>query len=195
MTLDRNKIDKPRKISKEAGVQLCADMLFKMMATGEIVRELMEKGGVARSTIEKWLKEARPKADILIKEAENIRRRESEAAIAEHARKNNITREGLQERLWAIVNGNLQDFFTKNNNAISIAELPREKAALLASVEVDELYHGSAGSRYWVGQTKKFRLLDPLKAADMLNKMNGWYKETEPVKLNLTIGYGKEVPV
>lgn len=174
---------------------MCADMLFKMMATGEIVRELMEKGGAARSTIEKWLKEARPKADILIKEAENIRRRESEAAIIEHARKNNITREGIQERLWLIANGNLQDYFTKNNNAIAITELPREKAALLASVEVDELYHGAAGSRYWVGLTKKFRLLDPLKAIDMLNKMNGWYKETEPIKLEVKIGYGKEEPV
>ena len=187
--------DNPRKINKETGVQMCVDLLFSGKATREILCEVMGKGGGAKSTVEKWLAEARPKAEILIKEAENIRRRESEAAIAEHARKNNITRESIQERLWAIANGNLQDYFTKNNNAIAIKDLPREVAGLLASIEVDELYHGSAGSRYWVGQTKKFRLHDPLKAIDMLNKMNGWYKETEPVKVNLTIGYGKEVPV
>lgn len=174
---------------------MCVDLLFSGQTTGEIIRKFKDEYGLATSTIEKWLREARPKVEIRRTEAENIRRRESEAAIAEHARKSNITRESIMDRLWAIANGNLQDFFRANNNAISIAALPREVAGLLASIEVDELYHGTAGSKYWVGQTKKFRLHDPLKAIDMINKMNGWYKEIEQVPVHIHIGYGKEVPV
>lgn len=170
--------------------------MFSGHKTADVVRDLMDAYGVSRSAVEKWMQLARPKVEEMRLQADSIKRQENEKAIVESAQKLNITREGVMQLLWNMANGNLQDYFTPNGNAISISKLPRDKAALLASVEVDELYHGAAGSRYWVGQTKKFKLHDPVRAIDLINKMNGWYKDDgTPVKLDVRIGYGKEVPI
>lgn len=189
-------IPSPRTISRQKGVEVCTELLFSGRKAGDIIRECGEKYGVKRSAVEKWMQLARPKVEIMRQEADIVRRKAIEEEVAEAARKLNITREGMLDRLWRIANGNIQDFFHGKTNMIPVKDLPRETSALLASVEVDELYYGSGESRYHVGQTKKIRLLDPLRAMDMINKMQGWYKEDDKgPSVNLVIGYGKEVPV
>jgi predicted DNA-binding protein (UPF0251 family) len=185
-----------RTISRSKGVDLCTDFLFSGKKTGDIVRECMEKYGVSRSAVEKWLQLARPKVEILQKEADAIKRQEVEKISVESAQRLGITRDAVLARLWAISNGNIQDCFTGKSNMVPVSELPREVAALLSSVEVDEIYVGSGKTREAIGQTKKVKMLDPLRAIDMINKMQGWYKEEDKGPLvNLTVGYGKEEPV
>lgn len=186
----------PRKITREKGVEICTDFLFSGKKTADIVRECGEQYGVKRSAVEKWMQLARPKVEILRQEANLLKMQGIEKSVAESAARLNISRDKVLERLWRIANGNLQDFFTDKTNMVPIGELPRETAALLASVEVDELYHGNGDAKWWAGQTKKLRLLDPLKAIDMINKMQGWYKDDAiGPTVQFNIGYGKEVPV
>lgn len=156
----------------------------------------MEKYGVSRSGVEKWLQLARPKVEILQQEADAIKRQEVEKTSAESANRLGITRDAVLARLWAISNGNLQDCFHGESTLIPVTQLPREVAGLLASVEIDELFEGTGKNRTRVGETKKVKLLDPLRAIDMINKMQGWYKEEDKAPLlNLRVGYGKEEPV
>lgn len=185
-----------RKISKEKGVQLCAEMIFSGKKTGEIAAILAENYGTHRSTVEKWMPIARPIAKEMERKANEVRNTAIEAQVMESAQKVVITREAAEARLWSIFNVNLQDYFTKNGNLINIKDLPRDKAGLLASIEIDELYHGVAGQRYWVGQTKKIKPIDALRAFEILAKMKGWMSgEGNTTINNLIIGYGKEVPV
>lgn len=186
----------PRTISREKGVELCADLLFSGQKTGEIVQICVEKYGISRSGVEKWIQLARPKVEILRQQADLFKQKAIEEEVAASAKRLNITRDAVLERLWRIANGNLQDYFHGRTSMIPIKDLPREIAANLASVELDELYHGSGDAKYWVGQTKKIRLHDPLKAIDMINKMQGWYKEdAKAPTTNIFIGYGKEEAV
>jgi len=185
-----------RTIFRENGVKTCAELMLSAIKTADIVRKCMEEYGVSRSAVEKWMQLARPQVELRRKELEEIRKRETEAIVIESTRNLHISREAAEARLWAIFNGNMQDFFTRNNNLINLKDLPRELAGLLSSVEVDELYHGAAGNRYWVGQTKKIKLIDPLRAFELLGKMNGWLKGEGGTTINnFMIGYGKEVPV
>jgi Terminase small subunit len=185
-----------RTISRAKGVELCTDLLFSGQKTGDIVRMCEEKYGVSRSAVEKWIQLARPKVEILRQQADIAKQKAIEEEMADSAKRLNITRDAVLEKLWGWANGNIQDFFQGKTTMTAVKDLPKEIAANLASVEVDELYHGTQNNRYWVGQTRKIRLHDPLKALDMIIKMQGWYKdEGKPAVTNITIGYGKEVPV
>lgn len=186
----------PRTISREKGVELCTELLFSGQKTGEIVQICVEKYGISRSGVEKWIQLARPKVEILRQQADAVKQKAIEEEMAASAKRLNITRDAVLEKLWSVANGNLQDYFQGNTTMIPVKDLPREIAANLASVEIDELYHGNQGSRYWVGQTKKIKLHDPLKAIDMIIKMQGWYRDEGKTPVNnIFVGYGKEVPV
>jgi|ERR1700761_7817301 len=185
-----------RKISREKGIEVCADLMFSGQKAGEIVRICAEMYGVKRSAVEKWMSLARPKVELMRQQMDVAKQNAIEEEVAASAKRLNITRDAVLERLWSVACGNLQDYFQGRTNMIPIKDLPREVAANLASVEVDELYHGTGEAKYWVGQTKKLRLHDPLKALDMINKMQGWYRDEGKAPVtNINIGYGKEVPV
>lgn len=112
------------------------------------------------------------------------------------AKKADISQERVMKEIGRVAFADIRKYFTGKNNMIPVTSLDDEAAAALAGVEVDELYHGSEGGKYWVGQTKKIKLNDKMKALEMLAKHFGIYRDgAGDVNLNLQIGYGKEEPV
>ena len=55
----------------------------------------------------------------------------------------------------------------------NIAELDAQTARAVAAVEVDEIFEGSGAERQQVGETKKIKLWDKLKALDMAARNRG----------------------
>lgn len=111
-------------------------------------------------------------------------------------KKTDISQERVLRELGRIAFSDIRKYFTGKNNLIAITSLDDDAAAALGAVEIDELYQGMGDSKYWVGQTKKVKLNDKVRALDMLAKHLGMYKDgSGEVTLNLNIGYGKEMPV
>ena len=72
-----------RKINKDRGIEECCIMMVSGTATRDIVSNLTENYGVSRSTVEKWIKIARPKAEARQAEFEEVRLREMDAATVD----------------------------------------------------------------------------------------------------------------
>lgn len=108
------------------------------------------------------------------------------------AAKLEITQERTMQEIGRIAFSDIRKILTARNTIIPIASLDDDTAAALSSLQVDELYAGSEGQKYWVGQSKKIRMYDKTKALEMLAKHFGIYQEQGPVSLSVKIGYGKE---
>lgn len=87
-----------RTISKAKGVEMCADWMYSGRSRKEIVQELMETYGISESAVDKWMKQARPGVQERQRDAETIRTKETQAAIAESAKRLNITQERVIEQ-------------------------------------------------------------------------------------------------
>ena len=73
---------KGRKISKEKGLQIVIDLMFAGKVRKEIVQFFATDYEISDSTIDKWMKAARPKVTERYQEAEAIRARETDATIS-----------------------------------------------------------------------------------------------------------------
>lgn len=66
----------PRKagtITREKGVELIADLIFKGKSRKEIVLKFTTEYKVSEGCVDKWIKQAKPKAELIGQEAEKIR--------------------------------------------------------------------------------------------------------------------------
>lgn len=72
-----------RKLSKQKGIELCANLLFSGNNRKQILQELAKVGNISSSTVDKWLKEARVIAEARQAEAEETRIRETDALTVE----------------------------------------------------------------------------------------------------------------
>ncbi len=70
----------------------------------------------------------------------------------------------------ALVQFDIRDLYDDQGNIKNIRDMPRDVARSLSSIEVEELFSGSAEDRQVVGTTKKIKLIDRLKSIEMLGR-------------------------
>lgn len=81
------------------------------------------------------------------------------------------------QKLTAGATSNVQDLYDENGELIPIHKLPREVAATICSIEVEELCAGQGEARKSIGILRKIKQVDSNRAAEVLGKMQGWIKD------------------
>lgn len=115
--------------------------------------------------------------------------------FTDKANKVGISRERTMEEIGRIAFSDIRRFFDANGNLKALSDLDDESAAVLSSMEVDELFDGYGEDRQQVGVTKKVRLWDKLKALEMLAKHFKIYSDAPLTNQTVKFGYGPEQPV
>lgn len=164
--------DKTRKISKQKGVELCADLLFSGEATKEIVRKLTESYGISRSAIEKWMKCARPIVEERQEEANRIMARENEAAIIESAKRLNLSRERVLEEYSKLAFFNIKTLFKVDGGMKNIHDIEDENTAAIAGIESYDEKEPESGMI--LGTLKKIKLSEKRAALDSICRVLGY---------------------
>lgn len=109
---------------------------------------------------------------------ENLRKPEIQARIAqlraEMGKNFNITRERIAQELAKIGFGNLRAIFDDRGNLKPVEEWDDDTAALVSSIETDELWAGAKGEREQIGVTRKVKQWDKVRALEQLAKLMGY---------------------
>jgi phage terminase small subunit len=107
---------------------------------------------------------------------------------AEAANKFQITRDRVLKEFARIAFADIREFYDENGRLKSVAELGEDAAAVLASVEVDELFAANlGGGMIQVGETKKVKLHNKLAALEALGKHLGLFEADNKQKQPLAI--------
>ena len=103
-------------------------------------------------------------------------------------KKLDLTAEMVLREMSLVAFSNIQDFFGEDGYLKPIHILTRDQAASLSSLDIQELYAGQGEDRLSIGEAKKMKLWDKLKALNMLgnhlslfqDKMDGDDDSDEP---------------
>lgn len=88
--------------------------------------------------------------------------------------KTEITREKVVAEYARIAFGDIREFFDDNSRLKPIKDLSDNAAAALAGVEVDELWASTMDGKEQIGDTKKIKRWDKIKALDGLSRVLGF---------------------
>lgn len=89
-----------------------------------------------------------------------------------------IRKERVLRRLnLASGEGNIKNLYDENGKLIDISVLPEDVAAMISSIEVEDVFEGQGEARTFVGQLRKVKLIDPNKAAEVLARCMGWNRD------------------
>lgn len=97
-----------------------------------------------------------------------------------------VKAEDIIKELANIGFSDVRKIFNQNGGLKEIQELDDNAAACISSVESDELYEGVGQDREQVGETKKVKLWDKIKALELLGKYKRLWNEDSPLKDLLT---------
>lgn len=129
------------------------ETIYAHVANGGSLIDLCNTWDVRFSDISRWL------------DADEARKKlYNDAQLA----RNEWVDEMLLKEVRAISHANLKNLYDESGNLKAVCDLDDETARLVQSVEVDELYErGEDGKKENVGQVKKVKLWDKLKAIEM----------------------------
>lgn len=100
-----------------------------------------------------------------------------------------ITQKRVLEEYAKVAFLDIRKYYTVDGALKSIHDLDDDAAGALAGVEVDDLYEGYGEERMQVGQTKKIKTYDKVKALDSLGRHLGLFEkdndQSKPV-VNIT---------
>lgn len=102
-----------------------------------------------------------------------------------------ITQEKILQEYARIAYADIRNFYTDDNQLKNIRDLGDVEAAALAGVEVDELWGGSPDGRIQIGETKKIKRWDKIKALDSICRVLGF---NAPDKISQTDKEGNDIP-
>lgn len=103
--------------------------------------------------------------------------------IEEQKKRTEITQDKVLNELAKIAFGDIRKLYTETGSLKNIQDMDNEAIAMLAGLEVFEEYDGYGADRERVGETKKVKLTDKLKALELLGKHLGIFKD----KLDLNL--------
>ena len=86
------------------------------------------------------------------------------------AKRNDITVDRIVQELTRIGTVDIRDAFDENGNLLPIKDIPEDVARAISGIDVDELYEGSGKDRERIGDTRKIRLTDKVRALETLGK-------------------------
>jgi len=96
---------------------------------------------------------------------------------AKLARKFELTSEAVIAELSKIVHADPRRLFGDDNKMLPMQDWPDDMAAVVASVETDELFEGNGKDRKFIGYTKKVRFWDKNSAIEKAMKHLGLYEK------------------
>ena len=99
-----------------------------------------------------------------------------------------VTKEAIAAELAKIGFSDIRQVFDADGNLLPINEIPDSVAASLAGVDVDQLWGLTPEGRAEIGQTKKVKMWDKLKALAQLTELYGY---NAPLKSDVTTHVGK----
>lgn len=104
-----------------------------------------------------------------------------------------VSKEQIAAELAKIGFSDIRKLFDDNSQLLPVKEWPDEAAAALSGVYVDELWAMGVDGREQIGQTKKVKLWDKLKALAQLTELYGY---NAPVKVaNTDLSGNLVIPV
>jgi phage terminase small subunit len=92
-----------------------------------------------------------------------------------------------RERLTKIARADVRQMYDNHGNPKEIPELGENEAAAIAGFEFTEEFAGKEGERTAVGYTKKFKLVDPLRALEVLGRAYGFMSDDRGEKGPTTV--------
>ena len=108
---------------------------------------------------------------------ENLRKPEIQARIAQlrktAAEGLNLTKERVLQELGRIGFGDLRALFNEDGSLKPISDWSDDTAAIISSVETDELFEGTGREREQIGFTKKVKSWDKIRALELITKILG----------------------
>ena len=102
-----------------------------------------------------------------------------------------VTKEQIAAELAKIGFSDIRKIFNEEGNMLPVHEIPDEAASCLAGVDVDHLFGVTIEGRAIIGETKKVKLWDKLKALAQLTELYGY---NAPTKVAQTNTAGEDVP-
>lgn len=168
-----------KKISKEKGVQLCADLQYAGKSRKEIVQEIAQMYKASTRTIDNWIKEATPIVAQRNADAEAIRARVDKEEIEASAKRLNLTRERILEEYSKIGFFDIRKIFTVDGGLKPINELDDDSAGAIAGIETFEVKtdvkeDGETVESVVQGVNRKIKITDKRGALDSICKVLGY---------------------
>lgn len=131
------------------------DKICDFVAGGDSLIPLCKLWGVPFSNMMRWI------------HADPTRESRYKAALID---RNEHTQESIINELKSIAHADIRKAFTESGALKPIHEIPDDIAKALNSVEIDELFDGFGEAREHVGQTKKIKFHDKIKALELVGK-------------------------
>lgn len=100
-----------------------------------------------------------------------------EAKQKELEEKSGVTQQKIIEELAKIAFADIRKAYDKNGNLRPIQDLDDDTAGAIIGVESFEEYDGRGDDREYIGDTKKIKMADKIRAAELLGKHLGMFKE------------------
>ena len=91
--------------------------------------------------------------------------------------KSGVTQQRIIEELAKIAFADIRKAYDKNGNLRPIQDLDDDTAGAIIGVESFEEYEGRGDDREYIGDTKKVKMADKIRAAELLGKHLGMFKE------------------
>lgn len=108
--------------------------------------------------------------NVKVKEYIDIRQKKLEE-------KSGVTQQRIIEELAKIAFADIRKAYDKNGNLRPIQDLDDDTAGAIIGVESFEEYDGRGDDREYIGDTKKIKMADKIRAAELLGKHLGMFKE------------------
>jgi hypothetical protein len=162
-------------INKTKGVNMIADWLYSGKDRKEIIQLLAKLGGVSDSTVDKWIKAARPIIQQRRQAAEDIRIKVEAELIEEVARELGISRKTQLAELHKLAYMDIRKLYQPTGELKNITELDDHTAGSVCGVEVFE-EHDKKGN--FIGTSRKVKRDSKITALAEINKLMGYYPVT-----------------
>jgi hypothetical protein len=168
------------KIQRGKGIEICTDFLFIGQGRKEIVQHLTENYIVCVSSVDKWIKIARPLVKLRQDRANAIKQAEEDQATRDVAKRLNISREWVLEQYYKLASFDPRKAFTVDGGYKGIHELPDDVVAAIGGIEAISDPEGEGGEKG--GNVLKLKFLNRKDALDSISKIMGY---SIPAKIDL----------
>ena len=91
--------------------------------------------------------------------------------------KSGVTQQRIIDELAKIAFADIRKAYDGNGNLKSIQDIDDETAGAIVGIESFEEYEGRGEDREYIGDTKKIKMADKIRAAELLGKHLGMFKE------------------
>lgn len=123
--------------------------------------------------------------------SENLRKPEVQIYLSSKkekiAEKLEISQQRTMTEIGRIAYQDVRQFYDDEGNLIPIHELCDDAAAVLAGMDIDEIFEWEDGVKKTVGVTKKIKRYDKTKALEMLAKHYKIFDHQPPTNININL--------